>query len=86
MEGVLAGFMYHLDTSWSYHRESCLPLGKGFSKSKCKVFSQLVINGEDPIVGSAIPGLVVLGSVTKQDEQARKQHHLMASASAPALC
>jgi hypothetical protein len=37
----------------------------------CKAFSQLVIKGEGPIVGDAIPGLVVLGSVRKQDEQAR---------------
>jgi hypothetical protein len=35
-------------------------------------------------VGGAIPGLVVLGSIRKQAEQASKQHLSMASASAPA--
>ena len=33
---------------------------------------------------SAIPGLVVLGSLRKQAEQASRQHPSMASASAPA--
>jgi hypothetical protein len=37
----------------------------------CKAFSQLVIQVEGPIVGCAIPGLVVLGSIRKQAEQAR---------------
>jgi hypothetical protein len=32
------------------------------------VFSQLVIKGEGPLVGGAIPGLVVLGSITEQAE------------------
>jgi hypothetical protein len=39
-------------------------------RSSCKAFSQLVI-GEgraQPIVGDAIPGLVVLGSIRKQAE------------------
>jgi hypothetical protein len=35
-------------------------------------------------VGGAIPGLVVLGSIRKQAEQASKGHLSMASASAPA--
>jgi len=35
-------------------------------------------------VGGAIPGLEVLVSKRKQDEQASKQHPSMASASAPA--
>ena len=38
-------------------------------RSSCKAFSQLVIKVERPLVGSAIPGLVILGS--KQAEQAR---------------
>jgi hypothetical protein len=40
---------------------------------KCKAFSQLVIKGgrAQPIVGVAIPGLVVLGSIEKETEQAR---------------
>ena len=43
-------------------------------RSNCKAFSQLVIDGGwggQPIVGGAIPGLVVLGSIRKQAEQAR---------------
>jgi hypothetical protein len=42
-------------------------------RSSRKAFSQLVIKGgrAQPIVGGAIPGLVVLGSVRKQAEQAR---------------
>jgi hypothetical protein len=39
--------------------------------SNCKAFSQLVIKGERPLVGGAIPGLVVLGSIREQAEQAR---------------
>jgi hypothetical protein len=35
-------------------------------------------------MGGAIPGLVVLGSIRKQAEQASKQHPSMASALAPA--
>jgi hypothetical protein len=35
-----------------------------------RTFSQLVSRG-GPIVGGAIPGLVVLGSIRKQAEQAR---------------
>jgi hypothetical protein len=38
------------------------------SYTKC---SQLVIKGVGPIVGGAISGLVVLGSIRKQAEQAR---------------
>jgi hypothetical protein len=40
-------------------------------KSNCKAFSQLVIKGERPLVGGAISGLVVLGSIREQAEQAR---------------
>jgi hypothetical protein len=59
-------------------------------RSNCKAFSQLVVKGERPLVGGAIPGLVVLGSIREQAEQARgggqasKEHTPMASASAPA--
>jgi hypothetical protein len=57
-------------------------------RSSCKAFSQLVINVEGFIVGSAIPGLIVLGSIRKQAEQARrskpsKWHPSMASELAP---
>jgi hypothetical protein len=40
-------------------------------RSNCKAFSQLVIKGERPLVGGAIPGLAVLGSIREQAEQAR---------------
>jgi hypothetical protein len=40
-------------------------------KSSCKAFSQLMIKGERPLVGGAIPRLVVLGSIRQQAEQAR---------------
>jgi hypothetical protein len=36
----------------------------------CKAFSQLVIKGEWPLVGGTISGLVVLGSIREQAEQA----------------
>jgi hypothetical protein len=41
-------------------------------RSSCKAFSQLVIKGERPLVGCAISGLVVLGSIREQAEQARE--------------
>ena len=40
-------------------------------RSICKAFSQLVIKRGGPIVGGAIPALVVLGSIREQAEQAR---------------
>ena len=40
-------------------------------RSNCKAFSQLVIKGEKTLVGGTISGLVVLGSIGKQAEQAR---------------
>jgi hypothetical protein len=40
-------------------------------RSSCKAFSQLVIKREGLLVGCAISGLVVLGSIRKQAEQAR---------------
>jgi hypothetical protein len=40
-------------------------------RPRCKAFSQLVIKGGGPIVGGAIPGLLVLGSIREQVEQAR---------------
>jgi hypothetical protein len=40
-------------------------------RSNCKAFSQLVIKGERPLVGGTISGLVVLGSIREQTEQAR---------------
>ena len=55
-------------------------------RSSCKAFPQLVIKSGGPLVGGAIPGLVVLGSIRKQAEkQASKEHPSMASASAPAF-
>jgi hypothetical protein len=40
-------------------------------RSSCKAFSQLVIKRKGPLVGDAIPGLRVLGSIREQAEQAR---------------
>jgi len=40
-------------------------------RPSCKAFSQLVIKAGGPLVGGAVPGLVVLGSVREQAEQAR---------------
>jgi hypothetical protein len=40
-------------------------------RSSCGAFSQLVSKGERPLVGGTIPGLVVLGSIREQAEQAR---------------
>jgi hypothetical protein len=40
-------------------------------RSSYKAFSQLVIKGEGPLVGGTISGLVVLGSIREQAEQAR---------------
>ena len=37
----------------------------------CKALSQLVIKGKRPLVGGTLPGLVVLGSIREQAEQAR---------------
>jgi hypothetical protein len=39
-------------------------------RSNCKAFSQLVIKGERTLVGGTISGLVVLGSIREQAEQA----------------
>jgi hypothetical protein len=41
-------------------------------RSNSKAFSQLVIKGERPLVGGTISGLVVLGSIREQAEQARR--------------
>jgi hypothetical protein len=40
-------------------------------RSNCKALSQLVSKGERPLVGGTISGLVVLGSIREQAEQAR---------------
>jgi hypothetical protein len=40
-------------------------------RSNYIAFSQLVIKGERPLVGRTISGLVVLGSIREQAEQAR---------------
>jgi hypothetical protein len=57
--------------SWSYHRERSFSWGNASMRYNCKAFSQLVIKGERPLVGGTISGLVVLGSIRKQAEQAR---------------
>jgi hypothetical protein len=40
-------------------------------RSRCKASSQLVIKGERPLVGGTISGLVVLGFIREQAEQAK---------------
>ena len=68
---VLASFMCQLDTGWSYHRERSFSWGNASMRSNCGAFSQLVIKWGGPLVGGVIPGLVVLGSIREQAEQAR---------------
>jgi hypothetical protein len=41
-------------------------------RSSCKASSQLVIKEERPLVGGTISGLVVLGFIREQAEQARR--------------
>jgi hypothetical protein len=41
-------------------------------RSSCKAFSQLEIKEGGPTVGSAIPGLIVLGSTGRYAEQVRE--------------
>jgi hypothetical protein len=71
---VLAGFVYQLDTNWSYHTERSLAWRNASMRSSCKAFSQWVIKRRraQSIVGGIIPRLVVLGSISKQAEQARE--------------
>jgi hypothetical protein len=68
---VLTGFECQLDTGWSYHKERSFSWGSASMRSSCKAFSQLVIKGERLLVGGTISGLVVLGSIREQAEQAR---------------
>jgi len=52
-------------------------------RSSYKAFSQLVIGGSGPILGGAIPGLVVLGSTRKQAEQAMGSKSVSSSSPRP---
>jgi hypothetical protein len=52
-------------------------------KYNYKAFSQLVTKEERPLVGETFSGLVVLGSIRDQAEQASKEHSSMSSASVP---
>jgi hypothetical protein len=70
-DDVLTDFVCQLYTGWSYHRERSFSWGNASMRSSCKAFSQLVIKGGGPIVGGAIPELVVLDSKRKQAEQTR---------------
>ena len=67
---VLAGFVCQLDAGWSYHRERSFSWGSASMRSSCGASSQLVIKWGGPLVGGAIPGLIVLGSIREQAEQA----------------
>ena len=71
LQSVLAGFVCQLDTGCSYYRERSFSWGNASMRSSCGAFSQLVIKGEGLLVGGTIPGLVVLGSIREQAEQAR---------------
>ena len=79
---LLAGFVCQLDTSRSYHRERGFSSGNASMRSSCGAFSSFIIKRGGSIVGGTIPGLVVLGSIREQAEQASKKHPFMASASA----
>ena len=70
-EGVLAGFVCQHDTGWSYHRERSFSWGSASMSSICGAFSQLVIKGGRTLMGGTISGLVFLGSLREQTEQAR---------------
>jgi hypothetical protein len=69
--GVLAGFVCQLDSGWNYHRERSFSWASASMRSCCGAFSRLMIKGKAALVGGAIPGLVVLGCIRKQAEQAR---------------
>ena len=70
--GILAGFVCQLDTGWRFHRERSFSWGRASMRSSCGAFSQLVIKRGGPLVGGTISGLVVLGSLREQVEQARE--------------
>ena len=69
---VLAGFVCQLDTGWSYHRERSFSWGSASMRSSCGAFSQLVIKWGGPLMGGTTFGLVLLGSIREQAEQARE--------------
>jgi hypothetical protein len=60
-----------LDTGCSYHREQSFSWGNASTRSSCKTFFSISDEGGGPLVGGAISGLVVLGSIREQAEQAR---------------
>jgi hypothetical protein len=74
------------DTSWNHLNKGNLNWENISIKPSCRDFSQLGIDwgGPSPLWVGPFPGLVVLGSIRKQAEQASKQHSSMVSASAPA--
>ena len=70
------GRLCQLDTSWIYDRERSFSWGNAF-RCSCNAFSQIVIKRERPLVGGTISGLVVLGSIKEQAEQARRSKPVM---------
>ena len=60
-----------LDTGWSYHRERSFSWASACMRSSCGAFSQLVIKWGGRLVGGTTFGLVLLGSIREQAEQAR---------------
>jgi hypothetical protein len=65
---------HQCDTSWSYLFNWGSLSWENGCRPTCRTFSYLVIEvgGPQPIVGSAIPGKVVLGAIRKQAEQATR--------------
>ena len=60
-----------VDAGYSYHRERSSSWGNISMRSSCGEFSQIVIIVGGPLVGGTISGLVFLGSIREQAEQAR---------------
>ena len=67
----LKNILYSCTGWFCYHRERNFSWGSAAMRSSYGAFSQLVIEGGGLIVGGAIPGLAVLGSIGGQAEQAR---------------
>ena len=91
---VLGGFVFQLDTIWSYDSERRLPWGNASMKSSCKAFFSISDQGErghcrwcHPWASS--PGFYKKASWASQEKQSSKQHpsiplhQLLSSSSCP---
>ena len=81
-ESVLDGFVCHRDQAGVITERG--PSVEEMPPWDPAVGHFLSDHGRGPTVGGSIPGVVALGSVRKQAEQARKEHPSMAYAWAPA--